>query len=61
VKAGTVRLVGTSEAKIVREIERLLGDPKAYRAMSRSHNPYGDGKASGRIIRALRSYLGVNH
>ncbi|HXX64101.1 MAG TPA: UDP-N-acetylglucosamine 2-epimerase (non-hydrolyzing), partial [Bacteroidota bacterium] len=55
--AGTVRLVGTSERKIVGEIERLLNDRKAYLAMSKAHNPYGDGKASGRIIRALRSFL----
>lgn len=53
VKAGTVRLVGTSEKKIVAETERLLNNRKAYLAMSRAHNPYGDGKAAGRIVRAL--------
>jgi len=57
VRAGTVRLVGTSERKIVREVERLLADRRAYAAMSKAHNPYGDGRASGRIVRALRLYL----
>jgi UDP-N-acetylglucosamine 2-epimerase (non-hydrolysing) len=60
VKAGTVRLVGTSSRKIASEIERLLTHPGAYRAMSKSHNPYGDGKSSGRIVRALRTYFRVN-
>jgi UDP-N-acetylglucosamine 2-epimerase (non-hydrolysing) len=60
VKAGTVRLVGTSSRKIAGEIERLLTHPGAYRAMSKAHNPYGDGKSSGRIVRALRTYFRVN-
>jgi len=60
VKAGTVRLVGTSVRRIVNEIERLLTDRKAYLRMSRAHNPYGDGKASGRIVRALGAFLRVN-
>jgi UDP-N-acetylglucosamine 2-epimerase len=49
VEAGTVRLVGTDEAAIVREVERLLDDPEAYARMAAAHNPYGDGMASGRI------------
>ena len=60
VKAGTVRLVGTSTRKIVSEIERLLNDRRAYLRMSRAHNPYGDGKSSGRIVKALTQYLRVN-
>jgi UDP-N-acetylglucosamine 2-epimerase (non-hydrolysing) len=59
VKAGTVRLVGTSSRKIVSEIERLLTNRRAYLTMSRAHNPYGDGKSSGRIVRSLRTYLRV--
>ncbi len=57
VKAGTVRLVGTDRAKIVREVKRLLHQTKAYRTMSRAHNPYGDGKASPRIASAIRRYF----
>lgn len=59
VKAGTVRLVGTSVRRIVNDVERLLTDRKAYLRMSRAHNPYGDGKASARIVRALDAYFRV--
>jgi UDP-N-acetylglucosamine 2-epimerase (non-hydrolysing) len=57
VRAGTVRLVGTSERKIVRHVHELLVNGRAHRAMARAHNPYGDGRASQRIVRALSSYL----
>ena len=50
VAAGTVKLVGTDRALIAQECTRLLDDPDAYALMSRAHNPYGDGKASGRIV-----------
>ena len=53
VEAGTVRLVGTDAAVILRESERLLDDAVAYAAMSRAHNPYGDGKASERIVASI--------
>jgi UDP-N-acetylglucosamine 2-epimerase (non-hydrolysing) len=57
VSAGTVKLVGTSEAAIVGETARLLEDDGAYQAMSRVHNPYGDGQASPRIADAIHSFL----
>jgi len=41
--------VGTDTARIVGEAIRLLDDGDAYRAMSRAHNPYGDGAAARRI------------
>lgn len=53
VAAGTVKLVGTDTANIVRELNRLLVDHAAYRAMSYAHNPYGDGQACQRILEAL--------
>ncbi|MCL6688665.1 UDP-N-acetylglucosamine 2-epimerase (non-hydrolyzing) [Pseudomonas sp. R3.Fl] len=53
VAAGTVKLVGTNTVNIVRELNALLQDSSAYRAMSYAHNPYGDGKACQRIIDAL--------
>lgn len=56
VDAGTVKLVGTDTSNIVRELNRLLSDQDAYRAMSYAHNPYGDGQACGRIIEALCKY-----
>lgn len=53
VTAGTVKLVGTAPDVIAREAEALLDDPMAYAAMSRAHNPYGDGQAAGRIVARL--------
>lgn len=53
VEAGTVKLVGTDPTAIVRESNHLLGDPTAFEAMARAHNPYGDGKAAIRIREIL--------
>ncbi|NQU59955.1 MAG: UDP-N-acetylglucosamine 2-epimerase (non-hydrolyzing) [Rhodospirillales bacterium] len=53
VDAGTAKLVGTDKETIVAECARLLDDEGAYEAMSRAHNPYGDGKAAGRIVEEL--------
>jgi UDP-N-acetylglucosamine 2-epimerase (non-hydrolysing) len=53
VAAGTARLVGTDPAQIVTEIFSLLDDKAAYSAMSRAHNPFGDGKAAQRIARVI--------
>ncbi len=53
--AGTVKLVGTDAAFIVSETTRLLDDAEAYQAMSRAHNPYGDGQAAGRIRDLLKT------
>lgn len=49
VTAGTAKLVGTDRAKIVQSVFALLDDEAAYAAMSRAHNPFGDGHASERI------------
>jgi len=56
--AGTVKLVGTDEGKIVEETSKLLTDKAAYDEMARAHNPYGDGKATGRIVSACAEFLG---
>jgi UDP-N-acetylglucosamine 2-epimerase (non-hydrolysing) len=53
VSAGTARLVGTCENRIVENAESLLDDPAAYQRTARSHNPYGDGRASERIADVL--------
>lgn len=50
VEAGTVILVGTNVEKIVTETQALLDDLERYELMSLLHNPYGDGKATKRII-----------
>jgi UDP-N-acetylglucosamine 2-epimerase (non-hydrolysing) len=57
VEAGTVKLVGTDRAAIVREAVRLLDDPIEYGRMARLHNPYGDGRASERITQRVAAYL----
>jgi UDP-N-acetylglucosamine 2-epimerase (non-hydrolysing) len=49
VEAGTARLVGTDEEKIVAETALLLDDSEEYARRARIHNPYGDGRASARI------------
>jgi UDP-N-acetylglucosamine 2-epimerase (non-hydrolysing) len=54
VDAGTVKLVGAHAESIVREVSHLLRDAGAYERMARAKNPYGDGKAAGRIVEALR-------
>jgi UDP-N-acetylglucosamine 2-epimerase (non-hydrolysing) len=56
VEAGTVKLVGTDEDRIVAEAERLLDDTAEHRRMSLIHNPYGDGTASRRIADAVIAY-----
>lgn len=56
VAAGTVKLVGTEVASIVRALSTLLTDEAAYREMSFAHNPYGDGKACARIRKALATW-----
>ena len=52
--AGTVKLVGTDHDLIVSEVSRLLEDKEYYDKMSHAVNPYGDGKACSRIVRALK-------
>jgi len=49
-KAGTVKLVGTSTKKIVNEANALINDVALYKSMSSAYNPYGDGKASKKIV-----------
>lgn len=54
VEAGTVKLVGAHADRIVGAATKLLDDEQAHRAMSRAHNPYGDGRAALRIVDGLR-------
>ncbi len=53
VEAGVLRLVGTEQDAIVGAAEALLDDAHAYATMARAVSPFGDGKAAGRIVRAL--------
>lgn len=58
VKAGTVKLLGTDENRIVKEANMLIRDSKEYEMMSKAVNPYGDGKASQRIADAILYHFG---
>lgn len=58
VMANTVKIVGTKTENIVSEVEKLLSDSREYEKMANAVNPYGDGKASERIIGALLHYFG---
>jgi UDP-N-acetylglucosamine 2-epimerase (non-hydrolysing) len=58
VSAGTVRLVGTDEDRIVEAVTALLTDRVAYRAMARAVNPYGDGRAAERAVMAIEHFFG---
>ena len=57
VEAGTVKMVGTSGSKIYEEGAELLQNQTAYKKMAQATNPYGDGKASGRIVTAIKNYF----
>jgi UDP-N-acetylglucosamine 2-epimerase (non-hydrolysing) len=54
INAGTVRLVGTDRNRIVANVSELLDNESSYEAMSKAHNPYGDGNACARIISILK-------
>ena len=55
IKAGTVKLVGTDYAKIIEESQKLIDDENEYNKMSKAYNPYGDGKASLKILNFIKS------
>jgi UDP-N-acetylglucosamine 2-epimerase (non-hydrolysing) len=57
VVAGTARLVGSDEERIVAEVCNLLDDPGAYAAMARAHNPFGDGHSAARIAEAVAAKM----
>ncbi|GAA4692306.1 UDP-N-acetylglucosamine 2-epimerase (non-hydrolyzing) [Promicromonospora umidemergens] len=57
VEAGTARLIGTGEDRIVAEVNRLLTNDKAYAAMAQAVNPYGDGHSAGRVLDATARML----
>jgi UDP-N-acetylglucosamine 2-epimerase (non-hydrolysing) len=59
VTAGTVRLVGTDVNTIVNEVSRLLTDECAYKSMAQAVNPYGDGRASARVVAAIEHFFGL--
>ena len=58
VVAGTVKLIGTDRDRVYDETALLLSDESEYNRMAKAANPYGDGKASERIMRAILKYFG---
>lgn len=59
-EAGTVKLVGTSEERVFQETLRLIDDAEAYGEMANAVNPYGDGAASRRIVKAILRFFAKN-
>jgi UDP-N-acetylglucosamine 2-epimerase (non-hydrolysing) len=57
VSAGNAVLVGTNSEKIVEVVENLINEENFYSSMSSVANPYGDGKASFRVIQALKLHF----
>jgi len=57
IEAGTLKLAGTDEETIFKLTDELLTDDVEYRKMAQASNPYGDGHASERIVKALKEYL----
>jgi UDP-N-acetylglucosamine 2-epimerase (non-hydrolysing) len=57
VMAGTAKLIGTDAGRIFQEASELLSDPDAYAAMANAISPFGDGKASDRIVNLVAAYL----
>ena len=60
VLAGTVKVVGTKRGDVYKNISLLIENNKIRTKMSKAVNPYGDGKASERTLRALKYYFGFS-
>ena len=58
ITAGTLELVGTDEEKVYSRAKALLTDAELYMKMSQAANPYGDGRASERIVEAILHHFG---
>ena len=54
VEAGTVKLIGSDQDNIIKEVQKLLNDNGEYQKMSKAHNPYGNGNASEKILNILK-------
>lgn len=61
INAGTLKLAGTDEEQVYRLADELLRDAAAYDAMAKAANPYGDGKASERIVDAILYHFGFKN
>lgn len=59
IERGVARLIGMRRESIVDNVKRLLTDQALYTAMSKAGNPYGDGKAGKRVVKAIMYFLGI--
>ena len=59
VRAGTLKLVGTDPVRVKEAMAAILTDETLYRQMSQAPNPYGDGRASERIVQSIQQYFGA--
>lgn len=59
IKEGTAKLIGTDSEKIFEEVINLLTNKKQYLSMANIKNPYGDGKASQKIVKTIERYLNI--
>ena len=57
VESGVVKLVGSDHKNIIREVQKLIDDPLAYRKMAKGISPYGDGHSAARIVEILKTDL----
>ena len=57
IEAGTLKLIGTDTEFIKEKVEELLSNQKLYDEMSKASNPYGDGKASQRIVEIIKNVI----
>jgi UDP-N-acetylglucosamine 2-epimerase len=61
IEAGTVKLAGIERRTITALASQLLDDPAEYEKMAKAVNPYGDGKASERIVKAILYEFGITN
>lgn len=59
IEKGVAKLIGMRKDNIINNVKALLTDDSLYIAMSKATNPYGDGKASERVIKAIMYFLGI--
>ncbi len=57
IKAGTAKIIGTKKSSIIKEVNKLLSNDESYSLMSKANNPFGDGKASQRILKYCQDFL----
>ena len=60
VMAGTAKIVGVEEERIYEEAKKLLEDESEYQRMAHARNPFGDGRASERIVKAILHEFGLS-